>query len=1054
MSEEVPVKKEEIKIQKEDLKALNKKNPKLIFIIGNRDGGMKSKCEKIANDLKLSFVDVHKLVDTQIAEKTKLGDLAQKCREQKEELPADLISNIVLNGIIESKNETILIEGFPRNLNQAFYFEENIHSINRIINFIGKEETCKKNCQEFCSTHGLEFKEEIFKEKYDKRKEELKPLIEFYSKYGIVKEVNADLKETEVTRKFKQSLYPVIYSIIGKRYSGKTELSSLLQERQGITLLDFSVFKTSPKMKKHLNDEEFIINQFIHLLFNIETPRVLIENFPENKAQYSYFINNCKEFERIYYLNALNSTCLERMNNLTIKDPNYTDCNNLTKMLLNFERQADFIHFLKRQTNFLKLKDENGYFIEIKPAPPKPKPKVVEGEEPPKVKKEEPLDLTNKKLVLMEVDVNDHKALTKNKLINMVQPFCLIINCKEDTVENKNKLVTKLLTNYGFEQLDINIVIENARKRNLIPKEGELTSEKKIELLRPLLYREDCSKFILENFPSTLEDVKLFEEQLCEINRLINISKDIVLDNIKDESAIEIYFKNANKFSVLPKVDDFTEFQIKECLNEIRDINIVYGLQGTGKTSMAQHLKNKYNFTLLDFQLLIKDIKKSKADPENPEADVESIEITFDDLLEGLKNYIKNVKPSQRIIIDNIFIPNAAEPFLIDNVEKAKKVLNVIGYFRNLYEITVDEKKMLDKYKAKEGITEELTEDQKAAFEEQHKAPKELLEEMKKISSNVINVKAEDTLEKTKEAFDFVNGMNFIIIKHDYDINIEKQLELFAAKNRLLYINVPKLLYSHFQKHDNYSAKLEASYGKKILKNEIEDSKDNFDGFIYYKYNPIHFESNLVNEIILSYVNERYKEIEGTGNYVLITGYLNYDLLEENNLPFNLPIYELQNVMELGDLTKFIDITKVDIKDTEDEVPVLLEAKKKKRRKKKEGEEGEGEEGEQPPQEGEEANPEGEGEEAEEAEAPEEEDNPDGVPKFKPEGLCWTNYDGVPRNYVQVLKRLKNYDVNVVKSNIDKAGEELCTAIQQHLETFPKRNEPDYKGTISIIKIE
>ena len=107
-----------------------------------------------------------------------------------------------------------------------------------------------------------------------------------------------------------------------------------------------------------------------------------------------------------------------------------------------------------------------------------------------------------------------------------------------------------------------------------------------------------------------------------------------------------------------------------------------------------------------------------------------------------------------------------------------------------------------------------------------------LLEEIKKLCANVIPVNTDASEEKTKLLFDFSFGRNIIVIKHEYDINIEKNLELFAAKNKLLYINVPKLIYSHFSQNDEYSKKLEASYGKKILSNEITD-KTNF--FVTYR---------------------------------------------------------------------------------------------------------------------------------------------------------------------------------------------------------------------------
>ena len=46
----------------------------------------------------------------------------------------------------------------------------------------------------------------------------------------------------------------------------------------------------------------------------------------------------------------------------------------------------------------------------------------------------------------------------------------------------------------------------------------------------------------------------------------------------------------------------------------------------TGKTSLAKYFRDNFGFELLDFKELTDKIKKSKADPENPDAEVE---ITF-----------------------------------------------------------------------------------------------------------------------------------------------------------------------------------------------------------------------------------------------------------------------------------------------------------------------------------------------------------------------------------------------------------------------------------------
>ena len=508
-----------------------------------------------------------------------------------------------------------------------------------------------------------------------------------------------------------------------------------------------------------------------------------------------------------------------------------------------------------------------------------------------------------------------------------------------------------------------------------------------------------------------------------------------------------VYFYKKNIVTTINPKDISKDYIVEECLDMTRDINIIFGMPQTGKTSLAKYFKDNFGFELLDFKELTEKVKKTKVDPENPEAEVE---INFPDLVKGLKDYLNNAPLNKRIIVDNIFIQNSPDPFLIDTYEKAVEIIKTIGSFRNLYLINIDEKTMIDRYKQKEGITDEITEEQKASFNETIDKPKKLLEDIKKISNYTINFKYGKTLMDTIKTVNEDIGYNFIIIKHEYDISIEKTLNLFAARNKLL--NVPKLIYEHFYENDEDAKKLEGFYGKKLLKQECK-THENIEELIYYKYNPVHFEKNIVNKLILKYIATNYRNFENTGNFILLSGYLNYDLLQNPEEPYNLPLLEIKSSMELGELTAFVQITRGDIKLIEDEKPeqIIIEKPSKKKKQPKDGEEGEGE-GEKDEEardaEGENA----EGEEEKPEEEPQEEENPDGAPKFKPENFSWTSYDGKPRNYVQVLKRLKAYPVKFIEAS-DTCREELIKVIGSHIDNYMARKESSYSGMITIIKI-
>ena len=127
-------------------------------------------------------------------------------------------------------------------------------------------------------------------------------------------------------------------------------------------LINFNEFLEEKEIRDRKNETEYVINNFILKLRKIQETRVLIEDFPQNKEQYIYFINNCRPLETIFCLKADNSSCLERLKNIPLDDPNYTDCSTLDTMLYEFEQKNTFIQFLKSKSKFLEI-DVNSHQV-------------------------------------------------------------------------------------------------------------------------------------------------------------------------------------------------------------------------------------------------------------------------------------------------------------------------------------------------------------------------------------------------------------------------------------------------------------------------------------------------------------------------------------------------------------------------------------------------------------------------------------------------------------------------------------------------------------------
>ena len=680
-------------ISKEDLDLLHERDYHLVFCIGPIGSGKKSEIGKISSEFRFSKLFLSERINQEISSKSKLGLLAQEFISKNEPISAQVIVAILVRGIVECSEESILIVGFPEKLEHAQYFEQNILNINLILKFNCPEEICyKRLCEE------MDFKKskEEYSIIYSNTQNDLKEVFDFYNPYSVIREIDTNKPIPEMNKTIKQNLYPLIFCIIGKRYSGKTTLSKIINEKSGIKLLDFGKFLLQPDIIKRKHENEFVVNQLILKLRKIQTYKILIEDFPQNKEQYVYFVNNCQPFKQIFYLKAENSSCFERVNKIPLEDENYTDCSVLDKMLTEFENKQPFIDFLKKSTNVL------------------------------------------------EIDVNNHINLTIERMLKQIQPYCVYFSNDIDE-ESKTELFNKLKTNYKFSEISLPEIISNAIKRNILEnKKNEpidkinLTLEQKINLIRPLLYREDCKNIILNSFPSTIEELTEFENKLFSINKFVQLTTKKKLGTITDVNSMAVHFYKKNLLlSFNPK--NSSDYKLEEILDMTRDINIIYGMPQSGKTTFAKYLKEKYSFELLDFKELIEKVKKSKIDPENPDAEPE---ITFQDLINYLKNLLKNDSffAKKKILLENFFIQNSPEPFLIDTYEKAAEIVKMFGKFRNFYEIELEEKTLINKYKQKEGITEELSEDQKASFLETLDKPKKLVEDIRQISENVIKI--------------------------------------------------------------------------------------------------------------------------------------------------------------------------------------------------------------------------------------------------------------------------------------------------------------------------
>ena len=206
-------------------------------MLGAPGAGKGTQANKISKKYNVPHVSTGDILRKEIKNETELGLEAKSFVESGRLVTDDLVIEIIKNFIQgDSAGNGFLMDGFPRNLIQAKKFAEMLeeigleldHVINiavdnsEIINRLGMRRTCKK-CQKItivaeasngasCPECGGELfirkddEEEVIRHRLEVYKKETQPLIEYYSKSGVLVEIDGLGKEEEVTERILKSL--------------------------------------------------------------------------------------------------------------------------------------------------------------------------------------------------------------------------------------------------------------------------------------------------------------------------------------------------------------------------------------------------------------------------------------------------------------------------------------------------------------------------------------------------------------------------------------------------------------------------------------------------------------------------------------------------------------------------------------------------------------------------------------------------------------------------------------------------------------------------------
>ena len=128
------------------------------------------------------------------------------------------------------------------------------------------------------------------------------PVIEYYKKFGKVREVDGAGDTVQVWNATRRAMLPQVSFLIGTIGSGKSTLGHMLSERTNAKQLNFSKFVEANGLTDQ-DDDTTVMALIQQLALEIQ-PRVIIEDFPQTEYQARFFIKNCVRPHRVFTLNC------------------------------------------------------------------------------------------------------------------------------------------------------------------------------------------------------------------------------------------------------------------------------------------------------------------------------------------------------------------------------------------------------------------------------------------------------------------------------------------------------------------------------------------------------------------------------------------------------------------------------------------------------------------------------------------------------------------------------------------------------------------------------
>ncbi len=181
------------------------KSLEVLIFLGPPGSGKGTQAELLTEKLNLSHISIGDLLRENISNNTELGKLASSYVKSGELVPDELIIDLMDSYITNVKNNSeisgIILDGFPRTINQAIALENKIKQLDvSIKTVLNLDISDQKILNRLAGRGRADDKPELINNRLKVYRNQTEPLLKFYNDRSLLDSINGDQAEEDVSK--------------------------------------------------------------------------------------------------------------------------------------------------------------------------------------------------------------------------------------------------------------------------------------------------------------------------------------------------------------------------------------------------------------------------------------------------------------------------------------------------------------------------------------------------------------------------------------------------------------------------------------------------------------------------------------------------------------------------------------------------------------------------------------------------------------------------------------------------------------------------------------